>query len=101
MSKLGDDLPEVIEREAEVHTHYSVVSYATNGQVYGYVELICDTTEDLSYLPTSKAEIAVGSRVTVAETGAVYVLNNVRRWVQIGSNDGSEERPKDLGSVIK
>lgn len=79
--------------------HYSVIAFATNGQAYGYLELVCDTKNDVAYLPTAKNEIAVGSKCTCIETGKVYMLSNAREWIVFGSGNEDEEgfEPGDQG----
>ena len=61
------------------HT-YSYVRHATNGKVRRYSELVCDYEGALKYLPTDKAEIAVGSKCLCLENGKTYVLSNHREW---------------------
>lgn len=95
--------PVVAEGQVDVsesnRPHYSVVAFAANGQAYGYLELVCDTADDVDNLPTAKNEIAVGSKCTCIETGKVYMLSNAREWIVLGSGSEDEEssgdQPKD------
>lgn len=77
--------------------HYSVVAFAANGQAYGYLELVCDSKDDLGYLPTAKNEIAVGSKCTCLRNGVVYILSNARKWIVSGSGDEDLEGSGEEG----
>ena len=51
-----------------------------NGKpVYGIYDYVCDTQEDLSFLPTG---CAPGSLAYVIETGNIYVMNSLKKWVE-------------------
>ena len=43
-----------------------------------------DTAADVSSLPTTEDEVAIGSTCLVIATGDVYMLNSQRSWEKIG-----------------
>ena len=47
-------------------------------------DILADTAADVSSLPTTEEDIAVGSSCLVIGTGDVYILNSQRQWVAIG-----------------
>lgn len=47
-------------------------------------DFMADTAADISSLPTTEDEVAIGSGCLVIATGDVYVLNSQRQWVAIG-----------------
>ena len=52
-----------------------------NGKpAYGVNEYVCDTTEDVKKLPTG---CAPGSTAYDIETGDVYILNGLKKWVKM------------------
>ena len=65
--------------------NYSYVKFATDGQAFGYAELICDTVSNIASLPTSRAEIAIGSKCFCVEDGQTYILGNCRTWCVPGT----------------
>lgn len=53
---------------------------ANDGDIaYGIKEIVCDTEEDLKFLP----DCAMGSTVIVIETGSVYIRNSKDEWVKL------------------
>lgn len=46
---------------------------------YGIKEIVCDTEEDLKFLP----DCVMGSTVIVIETGSVYIRNSKDEWVKL------------------
>lgn len=73
--------------------NYSYVKFATDGQAFGYAELICDTKDDISSLPTERADIAVGSKCFCVETGETYILTNARVWGVPGDYSAQDDEP--------
>lgn len=54
---------------------------SVNGKpVAGIHEYLCDTAEDVKQLPTGAAP---GSTAYVVETGDVYILNGLKKWVKM------------------
>ena len=52
-----------------------------NGKpVYGIYEYVCDTTEDVAYLPTG---CAPGSTAYVIDNGKVYIMNSLKEWKEM------------------
>ena len=49
--------------------------------VYGVIEFVCDTPEDLSNLPK---DAAMGSTVFVISTAKTYMKNSSGEWKEIG-----------------
>lgn len=49
--------------------------------VYGVLELVCDTPEDLPNLPK---DAAMGSTVFVISIAKTYMKNSSGEWVEIG-----------------
>ena len=82
--------------------HYSYVERSPSGYVCNYARLVCDTVNDLEYLPADKTEIAIGSHCLCLEDGKTYVLDNAREWVEdLGvTNQGGYPEPEgDIGIV--
>lgn len=52
-----------------------------NGKpVYGIYEYLCDYETDVEKLPTGAAP---GSTAYVVETGDIYILNGLKKWVKM------------------
>lgn len=74
--------------------HYSYVSFANDGDAFGYAELICDEVADIAFLPSAQNEIAIGSKCFCVSNNTTYRLSNKRRWVPISSDEvGSSALP--------
>lgn len=69
--------------------------YKQDGEtLYGIKEFVLDTKEDLQNLPTN---IKAGSSALIISTGAVYMLNGSKEWVEIGAvaaNEGGSVSPE-------
>lgn len=79
--------------------HYSYVERSPSGYVADYAELVCDFVSDLAYLPTSKSDIAIGSRCLCMEDGKTYVLNNAREWVEDLGATAEAGYPEPTGTL--
>lgn len=49
-------------------------------KLYGINEYVCDTAEDIVYLPKS---CDMGSTCIVIKTAEIYMLNGLKEWVKI------------------
>lgn len=70
--------------------------YKHDGEVlYGIKEFLLDTQDDLSQLPTN---VKAGSTALVISSGALYMLNGSKQWIEIGgagnasSNNSANEK---------
>ena len=63
--------------------------YKQDGEIlYGIKEFILDSVDDIKNLPTN---IRVGSTALIIPTAEIYMLNNSKIWVEIGTESGSGE----------
>lgn len=68
---------------------YLTKATPTNGKAFGWVEIVCDTEDDIAKLPTRTDRIAVGSVARVIDGNVTYVLNNNRVWSLMNGGSGS------------
>lgn len=64
--------------------------------VYGIVEMVCDSVEDISSLPAC----AMGSRCYVIDSGEMYIMNGRKEWVPISGNAVPVVASSSLGVAI-
>jgi hypothetical protein len=61
--------------------------YKQDGDVlYGIKEFLLDSQDDVANLPTN---IKTGSTALVIPTGALYMLNGHRQWIEVGGTGGA------------
>lgn len=68
---------------------FTIVSFGQSYKCADYMEYICDTAADLDSLPTSRANISIGSKALVIATKKIYILDNNREWAELCDLDSA------------
>ena len=87
----------MVSNKSEKNPHYSYTAFNTEGYAYGYAELVCDTLDDIDYLPTAQNEIAIGSTCLCLGNGKTYILSNERTWTEL-PDDSQEQEQETVGA---
>lgn len=73
---------------------FTRVCYGRRNYAYNYSEFICDSADDIGFLPTNVKKVngttcAIGSRAFIPDSSITYILDNKNNWVQIATSSGS------------
>lgn len=73
--------------------------YKHDGEVlYGIKEFLLDSPEDLSQLPTN---VKTGSTALIISSGALYMLNGSKQWIEIGGAENSSSNNNTAEKIAK